>query len=231
MPSTAWSEITRGFVIYFPKKATSAFHLTSTLTAKFHGDILGAFKPAKASKSSAPGASSSTESWVGVGDDDSNFDSASILTPSRSSTTNEHLAYRSAAPVLQKIPDVSVLDRPESLCARAPYHIIVRAGERQVSVEASHQPSLEILSKYLKKWTKTNAQFSTKPPMAEVELRGSAFGLSTMWDRLDIAPQHQDQWTKLNPMLILCFLESVLGYRVIFQDVGYWHFRRDVDFK
>jgi hypothetical protein len=69
-----------------------------------------------------------------------------------------------------------------------------------------------------------------QPPTVEVELIGSAFGLGTLWDRVEFRPQHQDSYTRLNATLVLAFVEGVLGYRVVYQEGHQWHFRRDTSF-
>jgi hypothetical protein len=199
-------------------------NMASTMTAKFHGDLLSAFKPPV--QQTQQSTTSESEKWVDAGENDSDIDASSIMTPT--TTTDRVMAFRNVA--TDRLPDINILERPEDLCAKAPYHMIFKASDRHMVVECSHQPSLELLSKYLKKWAKANSNFTHRPPQAEVALRGSVFGLSTMWDRIDIEPQHHDNWTKLNPTLILCFAESVLGYRMTFQDNGCWHFRRDTGF-
>jgi hypothetical protein len=61
--------------------------------------------------------------------------------------------------VSDRLPPVAMIDRPEEFLARPPYFLIVRASDRKVVVQGSHQASLELLADYLKKWAKTNRQF------------------------------------------------------------------------
>jgi hypothetical protein len=158
MPSTSWSDRSRGFQICFPKDPNATVPMTrimSELTAKFHGDLMRAFEPADAE----PTASSSSEKWVDAGNDGlSDIDAASIITPA--TTADRVMAMHSIT--TEKLPNLNMIERPEDLCARAPYHLILRASDRHISVQASHQPSLELLAEYLKKWTKSNPRYTNK---------------------------------------------------------------------
>jgi len=157
MPSTSWSDRARGFQICFPKDPNPTVPMARIMTelmAKFHGDLLRAFNP-----TSGEPAASTSEKWVDAGNDDmSDIDAASIVTPP--STTDRVMAMRSVP--MEKLPNINMIERPEDLCARAPYHLILRSSDRHVSVQASHQPSLELLAAYLKKWTKTNTNYTNR---------------------------------------------------------------------
>ena len=155
MPSTSWSDQARGFQIYFPKKADSAVSMAGVLTAKFHGDLLNAFKPRQKPVSTS-------EPWVDAGGDESDLDTASIMTPT--TTSDRVMAMRSIA--TDRIPDLALLERPEDLCARAPYHMIIMSSDRQIVVQGSHQPSLDLLANYLKKWTKANHNLTNRVGVA-----------------------------------------------------------------
>lgn len=67
--------------------------------------------------------------------------------------------------------------------------------------------------------------------MAEVNLHGSPFGMGTIYDRIEIEPQYLDQLTCVNPTIVMCFIENILGYRGTFQNDSCWHYRRDVALK
>jgi hypothetical protein len=224
---------TNAFEICFTKSANSPQVMSSIMIAGFHSDLLRAFKPdqptplassSTATDAAATAAAQPDDTWAEV--DAVELDSASVFTPT---TTSRALASRPAP--LDSLPNINVIDRPEELTKRPPYHMILRSDDRRMVVQGSHQPSLELLAEYLKRWSKKNHNFTNKPPSAEVTLRGSCFGLGTLFDRVEIEPQHNDNWTLLNPALLLVFIESVLGYRLTFQEGSVWHFRRDTGFR
>lgn len=160
MPATVWADRARGFQIVFPKKSNSNIALASTMMAKFHGDLLKAFKPAGTVGGTTTSAAAVDEPWVDAGPDgESDIDAVSVMTPA--STADRVMAMRSVAP-LDRLPDINMIERPEDLCSRAPYHMIVRSSDRHIVVQGSHQASLELLSKYLKKWAKANMQFTNR---------------------------------------------------------------------
>jgi hypothetical protein len=67
--------------------------------------------------------------------------------------------------------------------------------------------------------------------MAEIEMRSAIFGLSTMYDHLEVSIPNNDKWTTISPMLILSFITTVLGYELTFQDGDGWHFVRRTAYK
>jgi hypothetical protein len=200
------------------------------MIAGFHGDLLRAFKPDQptplASRDTATTAAQPDDTWAEV--DTVNFDSASVFTPT---ITDRNIASRPAP--LDSLPNLNTIDRPEELTKRPPYYLYVRSSvdDRHIVVHGSHQASLELLAEYLKRWVKKNHKLTTKPDLAEVSLRGSSFGLATLFDRVEVVPQLNDGWTLLSPTLVLVFVESVLGYRLTFQEGFVWHFRRDTGFR
>jgi hypothetical protein len=90
------------------------------------------------------------------------IDAASILTPA----TTER--YVSRATVADAIPSVDMIERPEELMKKPPYHLILTHNQygKFITVQSSHQPSLELISDYLKKWTKRNHGQTTKVSFA-----------------------------------------------------------------
>jgi len=64
----------------------------------------------------------------------------------------------------------------------------------------------------------------------EISLRPAVFGLSSLYDRLEVEVQHNDKWTTVTPMLVLTFVTSVLGYEMRYQEDSSWHFVRNVPF-
>lgn len=67
------------------------------------------------------------------------------------------------APRIQQLPNIDMLDRPAQLFKSiAPYFLTVDARTSPLLIQGSHQPSLELLAEYLKKWAKTNMGDSLK---------------------------------------------------------------------
>lgn len=55
-----------------------------------------------------------------------------------------------------------------------------------------------------------------------------------MFDAISITPGDQRaSWTDINPILILAFVEGVLGYHPVKESTGeyQWYFKRDVAFR
>jgi hypothetical protein len=55
--------------------------------------------------------------------------------------------------------------------------------------------------------------------------------MGTIYDRIEIEPQFNDKMTRVSPTIVMCFVESILGYRITFENDGVWHYRRDVPLK
>jgi len=73
------------------------------------------------------------------------------------------LIQTAAPPTIPKLPAADTLLRPTELFkTTVPYNLIVDAASSPLTVLGSHQPSLELIASYLKKWTKINAHDSLK---------------------------------------------------------------------
>lgn len=71
-------------------------------------------------------------------------------------------------------------------------------------------------------------------PLLKAELQISHFGYGAMFDSLTITPgDRRSDWVNINPILILSFIEGVLGYSPVAGASGEspWYFKRDVAFK
>jgi hypothetical protein len=237
-PATHWVEKQGFFEICFPKSLPPA---QSTMIAGFHDDLIVAFKaPAKqATLPSRSNANDNDEGFTEIDADD--LDSASIMTPA---TTNRMTSNR--PPRVDALPDINELQRPEELFNKPPYHMVVHHSSygKEISIQCSHQPSLDLMSEYFKRWVKRNHNQTTKPPAAEITMMESCFGLGKtaalfhtrflinvylglFYDRLEFQINSYDHRHGLSPALILHFVESVLGYRMTFNDASRWTFRRD----
>lgn len=141
---------------------------------------------------------------------------------------------------------------------RPPYWMVVRQESRtRLTVYSSHSPSLALLETYLKRWCRGEpsqvnrvsvsqcfylfyfSHFSPavelileiQPPMVEVRLHESVFGMGMLNDTLTLEAQRHQEVT---PMLILVFIETVLGYALLPTTTGngsVWEFRRTCGFK
>ncbi|KAF8893215.1 hypothetical protein CPB84DRAFT_1826061 [Gymnopilus junonius] len=103
-----------------------------------------------------------------------------------------------------------------------PYIVRVDARTSPLIVEASHQPSLDLLVSYLKKWAKQNRQDSLKES-------DFVFGII---DRIEIELQFGNLSTRpLNPAIILAFVEGVLGYKETHTTGSIWTFKLETPLK
>ncbi|KAJ3037524.1 hypothetical protein HDV00_001637 [Rhizophlyctis rosea] len=214
--STTWSDSQNNFTITLPK--SGAFKDPSYLS-KLHNDLLRVFNP-----------SATTSTSVDTSDDldTSEFDMLSIATPAPA----DHVRS-SSAQSLDSLPSLNTIPRPEELMKRAPYHLVIynTSPGKEISVECSHQPSLELIAAYFKKWVKTNHNKTTKPPATIITLKESCFGVNILFDRLHFELDTYNHQHGLTPALIIAFVEGVLGYRMTWQDGGSWQFRRDTGFR
>jgi hypothetical protein len=111
-----------------------------------------------------------------------------------------------------------------------PYLIYVSSnGSNKVTVTGSHEPNLRLLAEYLQRWVKNDPQDVRKIPYLRVRLVESNFGLGLFYDSLTIEPwDHHQRHVVMNPVLILAFIQGVLGYQSIQETSGqgYWEFKR-----
>jgi hypothetical protein len=125
----------------------------------FHAELRQAFQPPKTkplSERTAIPSKAADDGFTEVNASD--FDSASILTPA----TTEQYVPRTAS--TDALPNVKLLERPEDLMRKPPYHLILTHNQygKFITIQCSHQPSLELIAEYFKKWTKKNHNQSTK---------------------------------------------------------------------
>ncbi|KAK6952641.1 hypothetical protein Daesc_004931 [Daldinia eschscholtzii] len=130
------------------------------------------------------------------------------------------------------LPDISILPRPDDLLLKPPYHLTVYGGGNTiVEVQCSHSPTLELLGEYLKKWCKLNHRNIGHPPAVEVELHQSSFGFGLMYDRLTLTAKDRSPQFLVSPMIVLPFVEGVLGYKSVSVNGSSWVFRRDIELR
>jgi hypothetical protein len=81
-------------------------------------------------------------------------------------STSRSLNPPQTASIPAKLPVVDALSRPTELFkATTPYVLMVDASSLPLNIHGSHEPSLQLLASYLKKWAKTNSNDSLKVSM------------------------------------------------------------------
>ncbi|EEY20156.1 conserved hypothetical protein [Verticillium alfalfae VaMs.102] len=216
--AVSWSDQRCGFIINLPKKQIHSF---PALYPKLRGDLLKCFT---ASSIQAPGQPPAADDWAGVevdaGTGKPTVLEAVVQQPQNHAKTGEHL------------PNWGTLPRPDDLFLQPPYYLILHGSTSQIVIECSHSPSLKLLSEYLKRWCRVNHNDSRSPPAVNIQLHQSAFGLSEMFDKLELSTQdnrYTTQFQMTSPML-LALIEGVLGYKLLSSQGGTWSFRRETEF-
>ncbi|KAI8965554.1 hypothetical protein F5Y11DRAFT_312688 [Daldinia sp. FL1419] len=144
----------------------------------------------------------------------------------------ECLAIRDEDQSFDLLPDINTLPCPDDLLLKPPYHLTVYGGGKTtVEVQCSHSPTLELLAEYLKKWCKINHQDTRHPRAVEIELHQSSFGFGLTYDRLTMSVQSRNPNFLVSPMIVLPFIESILGYKSVSADGSSWIFRRDKELR
>ncbi|KAI2469139.1 hypothetical protein F4781DRAFT_395362 [Annulohypoxylon bovei var. microspora] len=130
------------------------------------------------------------------------------------------------------LPDISILPRPDQLLLKPPYHLAVYSeGKTKVEIQCSHSPTLELLADYLKKWCKVVPQDTSRPPAVDIKLHQSPFSLGPTYDRLTMSVEDRNSHSLVSPMIVLSFVEGVLGYKSVSVDGSSWTFRKDSEFR
>ena len=70
-----------------------------------------------------------------------------------------------------------------------------------------------------------------QPPAVEVELHQSSFGFGLMYDRLTLTAKDRSPQFLVSPMIVLPFVEGVLGYKSVSVNGSSWVFRRDIELR
>ncbi|KAG8529608.1 uncharacterized protein KY384_006245 [Bacidia gigantensis] len=134
----------------------------------------------------------------------------------------------------RSLPALDTLARPDILFGSlVPYHMIIDLRSDRLSIQGSHQPSLDLLFRYLKKHIGGNPDTAEKIPLLKVELHRSNFGYGNLQDRMSIERHSEHfKWIELSPVLPIAFIEGVLGYRHVEKQGGsvQWYFKREQPF-
>ncbi|KAI1097863.1 hypothetical protein F4804DRAFT_351053 [Jackrogersella minutella] len=130
------------------------------------------------------------------------------------------------------LPGIAVIPRPDQLLLKPSYHLTVYGGSKtKVEVQCSHSPTLELLADYLKKWCKSDFQDTRRPLVVDITLHQSPFSFGLMYDRLTMSVEDRNSRFLVSPMIVLSFVEGVLGYKSVSVDGSSWVFRRDVELR
>ncbi|KFY21557.1 hypothetical protein V493_07294 [Pseudogymnoascus sp. VKM F-4281 (FW-2241)] len=217
-PSTGWLADKRVFVIRLPKGSPSP---SGTTHAGFSSDFLSLFTPPSSSSPPVSTIVSDDPEWADVSIQPETHTPAVL--PRQSTAAQESVSER--------LPDLALIPRPEELLNRPPYWLLVRQDtDNRVVVQGSHAPSLECMGAYLKRWCRGNPHNVNRPPMVEVKMEQSAFGVGLLNDTLIL----QGQKGNLSVMLVLVFIENVLEYAPALETSAagrVWEFKRTKGFK
>lgn len=165
-------------------------------------------------------------------------DWASVALPTRQPQAQQS-ASTNPASTTTELPTLDRLPRPELLFqSQTPYHLIVKIVHNAIHIYSSHQPSLELLSAYLTKYARNIDNPGIRQPIVRCELQASFWGYGALYDCLVVKPgdvRGSARWEDINPVLVLAFVEGVLGYRAVGEEEGgareCWYFKREVGFR
>jgi hypothetical protein len=161
--------------------------------------------------------------------EDPEWADVSMHSPIIPQVSERQLRTHSHEEVADSLPDIATIERPEELIKKPPYWLIVRQERRNlILIEGSHGPSLSVLEAYLKKWCRgevgrvdrvspvtlcsqplSNEVSWAQPPVVEIKLKESCFGLGLLHDTLVL---ETSRGREISATLVLVFVENVLGY-------------------
>lgn len=225
-PVTKWRPGKNHFVIALPQAEPVGL---STVLAGFAGDLLNLFTESPKIKSHEQAVAAAEDAdWADL----DLGASASVSQPSLPVHSSQRGLAREVEAGEDRMPSIATIPRPEELLKKPPYWMIVRQeGRTKVTVTSSHGPSLACLDEYLRRWCRGEVNRVDRPPMIEIKLGESAFGLG-LWN--DVITMEAIRGREVSAMLALSFVESVLGYEPMMErgEAGcVWEFRRMKGFR
>ncbi|KAH6917924.1 hypothetical protein BKA70DRAFT_1415958 [Coprinopsis sp. MPI-PUGE-AT-0042] len=165
-------------------------------------------------------------------------------------TVNETKAVRRATPSAQRVlapqqlsdfhvegpatvvlPTVHKLDRPSELFTRTgPYILTVETGN-PLYIHGSHQPSLEVLANYLKKWGNPSKNVPGVNILSVdlIESEHAAGVVDTV--RIEPSSRFGRPPVDVDPTLVLAFIEGVLQYDLVNISANRFLYRSKKTFK
>lgn len=141
--SLSWDATRTGFVLTLPKSRIASL---SELEAVHKGVLLGdcfSDKP----KHEPTSSDRTLEDWDDVAVD---------RTTSRPSLVPGLSPVAPVRRVVDRLPDLALLTRPDELLREPPYHLSVYASHGTVELHGSHSPTLELIAAYLNKFVRSN---------------------------------------------------------------------------
>ena len=218
-PTTAWTKERACFTLCIPKVRLPS---TSIIVAGLSEDLLGAFAPPRTTLALHGTAAGASDDWADVQVDTKTGHAQAVDAP-----TKRGAAAAPAEPTF--LPPVDALARPEDLLSQPPYHALVQWRGSELEVHCSHAGALQLLRDYLDRWARQNFRDVRHPPSIEVVLEESPIGLGLLFNRLVIRPQSRNMAASqtLSPVVILPFIEGVLGFTMVSSEAGLWHYRRE----
>jgi len=230
-PTTTWTKQKSCFTLCMPKVRLPS---TSIIVAGLSEDLLGAFAGPRSTLPLHGTAAGASDDWADVQVDSSTGQAQAVDAPRRHAETATAKATVTAAkaePIF--LPTADALQRPEELLQQPPYHALVQWRGSELEIHCSHGAALQLLRDYLDRWARQNFRDVRHPPSIEIVLEESPIGLGLLFNRLLIKPQSRNMSASqtLSPVIILPFIESVLGFTLVSSEAGLWHFRRDGELK
>ncbi|ORY14573.1 hypothetical protein BCR34DRAFT_662610 [Clohesyomyces aquaticus] len=220
-PSTIWAEEERAFIVFLPK---SGPRVPSDIASSIRPDMLGCFKPLDLDAIRHFSAEALPEdSWANI-----EVDSTTGSAQEEPARVSRSAVVR---PIITTLPDIYIMERPDFLTLKPPYHLTISSAfQNIIRVQCSHPPTLMLLEKYLKKWTKRELNHRKQLPAALLTLKESPFGLGAIYTALEIKLQDSSSYDS-TPMFVVSFVQSMLGYTLTREDNAYWAFKRETAFQ
>ncbi|THU90581.1 hypothetical protein K435DRAFT_968602 [Dendrothele bispora CBS 962.96] len=218
-PITKWNKNTGQFFLGIPK---SDLISQARITTFLEKDLDNLFEDSPASTGSPDDGDAE---WAHVsGNGNVNDKSAREIPQVKVEVNGVVKPNEVLEPLTRRLPALELLARPNELFkSTAPHILMVNHRGDKMTIQCSHEPSLELLANYLKKWGKTNPNDSLRRPVYKIDLVESDFSFGLI-DSLTIEP-HTNYPKGINPTLILSFIEGVLGYTMVETSGGYWMYR------
>lgn len=148
--STGWLEKRGGFVVSLPKKQVVQ---PGELYPVYKGGLLKCFevgeKPHLAVRPKAgDGDGAAGEDWVSMEVDAARGKAIVVEKPRGESQVS--------ASVVEFLPSVESLPRPDLLFLQPSYYLTMVAGRQSIELQCSHSPSLQLVADYFKRWCRVN---------------------------------------------------------------------------
>ncbi|KAF9267116.1 hypothetical protein L218DRAFT_720061 [Marasmius fiardii PR-910] len=217
-PYTTWNSILGSFHLVIPPNpdtALSESRLTRILDGCFdalfsrqrEGERRGSGSSPSPIRSSPP----AEDGWADV-DVAEEKEKSPLLRALVSENTSPNVV-----PKLYHLPTLDSLSSPNELFKKTSPRIMIIHNNTSLTIQCSHQPTLELIQAYLTKWAKTDTSGDTlRGPVFRCDLLESEFTFGLV-DTLYIAPYEWDG-RPMNPIVILALIEGVLGYRLVHTD-------------